>query len=121
MGDIHWARLPRGPDGLTIHAAYNQILAEYAARFPQVHLVDLHAAFLGHGIHCTQFWQPSYRKDDPRDWYHANLEDPNERGYDALRRLFLNAMARALKPESPGGALPDSRSLHRMKARFAED
>lgn len=97
LGDIHWARLPRWPDGLTIHAAYNQVLAECAARFPQVHLVDLHAAFLGHGIHCTQFWRTFYRKDDPRYWYHANLEDPNERGYDALRRLFLNEMARVFQ------------------------
>jgi hypothetical protein len=37
--------------------------------------------------------------DDPHYWYHASLEDPNERSYDALRRLFLNEMARVLGPE----------------------
>ena len=45
--------------------------------------------FLGHGIHCTQFWAEHYHPDDPHYWYHVNLEDPNERGYDAIRRLFL--------------------------------
>jgi hypothetical protein len=34
-----------------------------------------------------------YDRKDPHYWYFINLEDPNERGYDALRRLFLNAMA----------------------------
>jgi hypothetical protein len=29
-------------------------------------------------------------------WYHINVEDPNDRGYDALRRLFLNAIAAEL-------------------------
>lgn len=100
VGDIQWALLPRWPDGMKIHAAYNQIIAECAARFPEVHLVDIHAAFLGHGIHCAQFWRPFYRSEDPHYWFHANLEDPNERGYDALRRLFLNEMVRVLKPES---------------------
>ena len=27
-----------------------------------------------------------------------NLEDPNERGYDAIRREFLREMARVLAP-----------------------
>ena len=34
---------------------------------------------------------------DPYCWYHVNLEDPNERGYDAIRRLFLIEMARVLE------------------------
>jgi len=33
---------------------------------------------------------------DPHCWYYTNLEDPNGRGYDALRRLFLIEMATAL-------------------------
>jgi hypothetical protein len=32
-------------------------------------------------------------------WYYFNLEDPNDRGYDALRRLFLLQMAEVLGPE----------------------
>jgi len=59
-----------------------------------VHLVDLHTAFLGHGIHCTQFWAKHYNSRDPHYWYHVNLEDPNERGYDAIRRLFLIEMTK---------------------------
>jgi lysophospholipase L1-like esterase len=98
VGDIHRARLPRWPEGMEIHAAYNQVIAECAARHSRVHLVDIHAAFLGHGIHCAQFWRPFCQSGDPHYWYHANLEDPNERGYDALRRLFLNEIARVLQP-----------------------
>jgi hypothetical protein len=50
--------------------------------------------FLGHGIHCTQPWQVHYRRHDPHYWYAWNLEDPNIRGYDAIRRLFLIEIAK---------------------------
>lgn len=56
----------------------------------------MHGTFLGHGIHCLKFWLSHYRAEDPRYWYYDNLEDPNDRGYDALRRVFLHAMARTL-------------------------
>lgn len=99
IGDIERAGpLPDWPDGLEILARCNGILRDFAARHGNVHLVDYRAAFLGHGIHCTQFWREHYDRRDPHYWYHANLEDPNDRGYDALRRLFLNAMAEVLAP-----------------------
>lgn len=94
MGDIQRAGLPAWKDGLKILAAYNEIIRRGAEQDDQVHLVDLHSAFLGHGIHCTQFWAEHYRADDPHYWYHVNLEDPNERGYDAIRRLFLIEMTK---------------------------
>ena len=50
--------------------------------------------FLGHGIHCAKFWHPHYRRDDPHYWYGVNLEDPNDRGYDAVRRVFLVEMTK---------------------------
>ena len=53
--------------------------------------------FLGHGIHCRDTGNRHYRKADPHYWYAENLEDPNDRGYDALRRLFLLEMARILR------------------------
>jgi hypothetical protein len=90
VGDIERAGLPAWKDGLAIHAAYNEVIAQCAAHSTNVHLVRVHAAFLGHGIHCRQFWRDCYRREDPYYWYFANLEDPNDRGYDALRRLFLN-------------------------------
>lgn len=93
-GDIQRAGLPPWKDGLRILASYNDVIARSAARHDHVHLVNLHAAFLGHGIHCTQFWTRHYRPDDPYYWYHLNLEDPNERGYDAIRRLFLIEMTK---------------------------
>ncbi|HUT13256.1 MAG TPA: hypothetical protein VMY42_22395 [Thermoguttaceae bacterium] len=34
------------------------------------------------------------RPEDPHYWYAQNLEDPNVRGYDAIRRLFLIEMAK---------------------------
>lgn len=38
-------------------------------------------------------WRRHYRAEDPHYWYFGNLEDPNDRGYDALRRLFLIEIA----------------------------
>jgi len=94
VGDIQRAGLPRWKDGLRILAAYNDVIRRGAERHDNVHLVDLHAAFLGHGIHCTQFWAKHYDSRDPYYWYHVNLEDPNERGHDAIRRLFLIEMTK---------------------------
>ena len=93
-GDIQRAGLPVWKDGLRILGEYNDIIKRCAERHSNVHLVDLHAAFLGHGIHCTQFWSKHYDVNDPHYWYHVNLEDPNERGYDAIRRLFLIEMTK---------------------------
>jgi lysophospholipase L1-like esterase len=96
VGDLEHAGLPAWKDGLKILTAYNDVIRRCAERHPFVHLVDLHAAFLGHGIHCTQFWLAHYDAKDPHYWYYANLEDPNERGYDAIRRLFLLEFARTV-------------------------
>lgn len=100
LGDIDRAGpLPGWPDGLAVLARANEILRGFAAARPNVHLVDIHGAFLGHGIHCAQFWRSFHDRSDPHYWFNENLEDPNDRGYDALRRLFLNEMARALGPQ----------------------
>jgi lysophospholipase L1-like esterase len=98
VGDAPNAGLPDWPDGLKIIRAYNEVIAHAAAARKNVELVDMHAGFLGHGIHCLQFWRKHYDKQDPHYWYWENLEDPNDRGYDALRRMFLNEMARVLPP-----------------------
>lgn len=89
VGDIQRTGLPAWKHGLQILAAYNETIRRVAERHNNVHLVNLHAAFLGHGIHCRQFWKKYYDAHDPHYWYHDNLEDPNERGYDVIRRLFL--------------------------------
>ena len=98
-GDIEHAGLPAWPDGLQVLAAYNAVLARFDERHPDVTLIDMRAAFLGHGIHCTHSWHPHYRSDDPHYWYWDNLEDPNDQGYDAIRRLFLIEMAKELPPK----------------------
>ena len=99
QGDAEKAGLPHWPDGLAIIASYNRIIDQCASKRQNVYLVDIHSAFLGHGIHCAQFWRAHYCKDDPYYWFHENLEDPNERGYDALRRLFLLRMAQRFTGE----------------------
>lgn len=94
VGDIKRAGLPPWPDGLKLLTAYNDVIRKCAEHYPFVHVVDVHGAFLGHGIHCTQFWSAHYDSKDPHYWYYVNLEDPNERGYDAIRRLFLIEIAK---------------------------
>jgi len=89
VGDVERAGLPPWKDGSKILDAYNDVIRRCAEHHSSVHLVDLHSAFLGHGIHCTQFWSKHYDAKDPHYWYYHNVEDPNERGYDVIRRLFL--------------------------------
>lgn len=94
VGDIGRAGLPAWPDGLKVLGAYNEAIKSCAKKHSSVHLVSMHDAFLGHGIHCGQPWARHYQGRDPHYWYYTNLEDPNERGYDAIRRLFLIEMAK---------------------------
>lgn len=96
VGDIQHANLalPAWPEGLKVLPLFNEIITETYRSYSNVHLVDFHAAFLGHGIHCSDRRNPFYCKGDPHYWYFENLEDPNDRGYDAIRRLFLNEMCK---------------------------
>ncbi|WP_437225571.1 SGNH/GDSL hydrolase family protein [Planctomicrobium sp. SH661] len=98
IGDAEHAGLPAWPDGLKVIQAYNDLIEKTCASRENVHLVDIHSAFLGHGIHCRKFWRSGYRASDPYYWYFDNLEDPNDRGYDAIRRLFLTGIAKHAKP-----------------------
>lgn len=92
VGDPHTIGLPRWRHSTKVLALANQKIAELCDKYPNVHLVDIHSAFLGHGIHCDEPWRKNYRRDDPHYWYYTNLEDPNLRGFDAVRRLFLEQM-----------------------------
>ena len=96
-GDVEHAGLPPWKDGLKVLAAYNDVIRRCGEQHPFVHIIDLHSAFLGHGIHCTQFWSRHYDSKDPHYWYFVNLEDPNERGYDVARRLFLIEMSKVAR------------------------
>jgi lysophospholipase L1-like esterase len=95
FGDAERAGLPAWKDSTQILDAYNAVIRHAADTHPNVHMVDIHGAFLGHGIHCTQFWRAHFDRHDPHYWYYANLEDPNERGYDVIRRLFLIEIEKA--------------------------
>ncbi|MGA2853023.1 MAG: SGNH/GDSL hydrolase family protein [Verrucomicrobiota bacterium] len=94
FGDTAHAGLPAWKDSMAILDAYNAVIRRAAGTRPNVHVVDIHAAFLGHGIHCMQFWRPHFDWRDPHYWFYMNLEDPNERGYDVIRRLFLLEIAK---------------------------
>jgi lysophospholipase L1-like esterase len=94
VGDIARTGLPAWPDGMKVLGACNEVIKDCAKKHRSVHLVNFHDAFLGHGIHCGQPWARHYDSRDPHYWYYTNLEDPNERGYDAIRRLFLIEMAK---------------------------
>jgi hypothetical protein len=85
--------LPAWPDGLKIHAAFNEQIRQVAKARKNVHAVDVYQALLGHGLHCRDRSNPYYDGQDPGYYYYFNLEDPNDRGYDAIRRLFLLEMA----------------------------
>lgn len=93
VGDAPSVFLPEWSWGLVIHALYNDTIHDVAERRKNVHIVPLYETFLGHGSHCRQFWRATYDSADPHYWYHTNIEDPNDRGYDAIRRIFLTAIA----------------------------
>ncbi len=101
VGDAPSVYLPDWPDGLAIHGKYNEVIVACANSRPHVHIVPLHATFLGHGAHCRQFWRATYVREDPYYWYYDNIEDPNDRGYDAIRRIFLNTMVEQSILNSP--------------------
>lgn len=96
VGDTERAGLPPWKDSMKILEAYNNVILRCAQKHPTVHVINIRTAFLGHGIHCTQFWGSHYDWHDPHYWFFVNLEDPNERGYDVIRRLFLIEMTKVL-------------------------
>lgn len=95
-GPLFW--LPAWPDGLEILTRFNLVIARIVAKYDFVHVADVRGTMLGHGIHCVDKTNPNYDPKDPGYWYFANLEDPNVRGHDAIRRTFLNAIAKAMLP-----------------------
>jgi lysophospholipase L1-like esterase len=97
VGDAQNAGLPAWPGGVAIQKAYNAAIYRTAEKHKSVHVVPMYEMFLGHGIHCTESSFAHYRRDDPYYWYASNLEDPNARGYDAIRRLFLIEIAKQAK------------------------
>ncbi len=97
VGSAATAGLPAWPEGLTVLSSYNDVIRRTCERRADAHLVSIHKEFLGHGIHFRHFWREHYRPEDPYHWYYTNFEDPNDRGYDAIRRLFLVEIAKVAK------------------------
>jgi hypothetical protein len=97
--------VPSWKDGAAILHEYNKVIERCAEKHPSVYLVDIHSELMGHGVHFRKFWRSTYRPEDPHFWYQLILEDPNERGYDAIRRLFLLEMIEVF---SPANAPPEA-------------
>jgi len=93
IGDVVNAGLPAWSDARAVHGAYNDVIEATCEERSDTTLVDIYDEFMGHGIHSTQFWRSFYHSEDPGYWYYDNLEDPNDRGYDSIRRLMLNRIA----------------------------
>ena len=101
IGDASHAGLPPWSDGLDVHRAYNAVIERCVQRRPTVHRVPIYREFLGHGIHCAQFWRSTYCGADPHYWFYVNMEDPNRRGYDAIRRVFLLEILKRMEKITP--------------------
>ena len=95
-----FADAPAWPDGLAILEAYNQIIQDCASKYDNVHVVDIHKTFLGHGIHCSRGGLGNGRNC----WYQTKSAVPsaNERGHDVIRRLFLNEMIKVFYDANEG-------------------
>jgi lysophospholipase L1-like esterase len=77
------------PDAIAVLGLVNAGIEEMPRSFDNVYVVDIRGVMLGHGIYCKNRFASNYRGNDPTFWYYQNLEDPNPRGYDAIRRAFL--------------------------------
>jgi len=116
VGDPASASLPDWPDCLAIHRAYNQAIRRAAEKHKSVHMCGCTRSSSATASTARKPWREHYHANDPHYWYACNLEDPNERGYDAIRRLFLVAIAReadriaaqqpTARPRAAAGAIP---------------
>ncbi len=80
--------------GLDILARVNDAIREMAEAEAGTVLVDLHAAFLGHGLHAGDPANPHHHPADPTPWL-TELIGPTARGADAIRRLWWRALEAA--------------------------
>jgi len=80
--------------GLDVLARVNDQIRRIAAEDDGTELVDLHAAFLGHGSHAREPANPHHHPDDPTPWL-GDLVTPNDRGADAIRRLWWQSLVAA--------------------------
>jgi len=81
----------------------NRAVATEAARGGAT-LVDVHAAFLGHGVHSDEPDHPRYVTADPSHWYRGVIE-PNLRGAHEVRRAIWRSLTGEEIDALPG-ALP---------------
>ncbi|GEM_PF-1036035 len=76
---------------LTLIAGFNDGIAAEAEEHGAV-LVDLHAPFLGHGLHYDDDTNPHHDPSDATPWLQGVI-DPQLRGAHGIRRAFFDALA----------------------------
>ncbi len=80
--------------GLDVLGRVNDGIRQIVAESEGTELVDLHAAFLGHGSHARDPANPHHHPDDPTEWL-GDLVTPNGRGAAAIRRLWWQGLIEA--------------------------
>ncbi|MCU0711681.1 MAG: SGNH/GDSL hydrolase family protein [Pirellula sp.] len=85
--------LPPWKDGAAIHAAYNSVIHEVAQTHSNVHVVPINDVLLSYKMLARHFWKTIYNWSDPNHSFFTKIDNPNDQGYDVIRRTFLNAIA----------------------------
>jgi lysophospholipase L1-like esterase len=89
-GEVPSAGLPPWPHGPALVRALNAALSDLAERHAAV-VADVHARFLGHGVHAGDPAQPHPRPTDRRLWYCGVIE-PNAWGAHQIRAAWWHAL-----------------------------
>lgn len=83
---------PKTPTDTAL-SPWNTAMATEAAKYPGVHLLDLHGKFVGHEVS-----QP-----DPTNWFHDDCIHPNSLGQEHIRQLFWSAIEALLRTRTGDG------------------
>jgi hypothetical protein len=73
----------RGPLPLHVLEGFNHHVRTLASGTPHVKLADVHAHFLGHGVSAAE---------EDRWYWRRSLIEPNAKGANEIRHLWLRAM-----------------------------
>lgn len=84
--------LPPWKDGAAIYETYNSVIIEVAESYPNTHVVPINDVLLKNKTLARYFWKTIYNWSDPNHSFFTKLDNPSDRGYDAIRRAYLNAI-----------------------------
>jgi hypothetical protein len=84
--------LPPWPEVVEVLAYLNSALCRLAGRHGAA-VADIHATFLGHGLHAGDPGRPDPRPPE-RDLWFCHVIEPNAWGASAVRQAFWQALGR---------------------------